>query len=267
MTCKHIDDFLDQQWSRADQAVPRNVAQHLEQCDSCRRLFRLVRRDPPAWQASRQAHTRIQEAVLGSLQPVAPEPPARFALDLLMASSAVLLTGITISGVRSPWTMTSWQFLTVVLLLACGSILLVFSLTRQLTPGASHRINPRVLVPALAVTFVCALFLLFPWRMSGGFWSRGLICFSFGVAFAGLASIPLWMVVRRRAVLSPVLTGATMGLFAGMLSAAVIHLGCPLATGPHQAIWHAAVPASSALLGFLAGQVSGRGPRVFRPAP
>lgn len=267
MTCKHVDDFLDQQWSRADQAVPRNVAQHLEQCESCRRLFRLVRRDAPGWQASRQALASIQEAVLGSLQPVAPEPPAKFALDVLMVSSAILLTGITISGVRSPWTMTALQFLTVGLLLASGSILLVFSLTRQLTPGASHRINPRVLVPALAVTFVCALLLLFPWHTSGRFWFRGLICFSFGVTFAGLASIPLWMVVRRRAVLSPALTGATMGLFAGVLSAAVIHLGCPLATGPHQAIWHAAVPASSALLGFLLGQFSGRGHLVSRAAP
>ena len=267
MTCKHVDDFLDQQWSRADQAVPRSVAQHLEQCQSCRRLFRLVRRDTPGWQPSRPAQTSIREALLGSLQPVAPEPPATFAFNLLTVSLAILLAGITISSVRSPWTMTLWQFVTVVLLLASGGMLLVFSLTRQLTPGASHRINPRVLVPALAVTFVCALFLLFPWRMGGRFWFRGLTCFSFGVTFAGLASIPLWMVVRRRAVLSPALTGATMGLFAGVLSAAVIHLGCPLATGPHQAIWHAAVPASCALLGFLAGQFSGGGPRVSRRTP
>jgi hypothetical protein len=255
MTCKQVDSFLDHQW-QGDQPVQREVAAHLENCEACRSLFRLVRRDKTSWAPGAAVDARIQNVVFGNLQAVHPEPPREFAFDLLQVCSLIMLVGIVIAGIRSPWTMTWWQFLTVGLVLALSSILLAFSLTRQVTPGAAHHVNPRVLVPALAVAFVCAMLLLFPWNASRHFWVRGLLCFSFGISFAALASIPLWIVVRRRAILSPALTGATMGLFAGVLSAAVIHLGCPLAAGPHQAIWHATVPGFSALLGFLLGQFS-----------
>ncbi|HZS50963.1 MAG TPA: NrsF family protein [Bryobacterales bacterium] len=260
MTCEQIDRFLDQQWSSGDRAVPQQVAEHLQQCEPCRQLFRLVRRTAPDWQVPPESQARLTEAVLQSLEPVLPLGRRRFTLDLLGAFLVILLLGIAVAGIRSPWVMSAGQFLTVTLVLAAGAIVLALSLARQVMPGSSHKVKPGVLLAAIAAAFAGSLLLLFPWDMSGRFWFRGLLCFSFGAVLACVATVPLWMIVRRGALLSPALTGASTGLLAGVLSAVVIHLGCPMATAPHLAIWHAAVPVFSAFAGFLVGHFSSHHP-------
>ncbi len=260
MTCEQIDRFFDQQWSGRDQAVPQQVAEHLQKCEPCRQLFRLVRRTAPEWEVSPEHQARLTGAVLESLEPVLPLARRQFTLDLLGAFLVILLLGIAVAGVRSPWVMSAGQFVTVTLVLAAGAVMLALSLARQVTPGSAQKIQPGVLLAAIAATFSGSLLLLFPWDMSGRFWFRGLLCFSFGAVLACLATVPLWMIVRRGALLSPALTGASTGLLAGVLSAVVIHLGCPMTTAPHLAIWHAAVPVFSAFAGFLLGHFSGDHP-------
>jgi hypothetical protein len=129
-------------------------------------------------------------------------------------------------------------------------------LSRQVSPGAHYRIPPRALVFSVATAFLCLSLLLLPWRATSRFWSWGLMCFSFGSVLAAVATIPLWMLVRRGAILSPGLTGAATGLLAGLLSTTVVHLGCANTTAPHVALWHAGVPIFSALVGFLLGSYS-----------
>ena len=47
MTCKHIDAFLDQQWSGSEPPVPREVSEHIDGCEACRNLLLVLRRRSP----------------------------------------------------------------------------------------------------------------------------------------------------------------------------------------------------------------------------
>lgn len=261
MTCKQIDAFLDQQWSGPGTPVPRNVAGHLESCAACRRLFRSLAGSATDRQPSAQVQSQIERAVIGSLEPVEPLAPARkFTFDLLAVFVLIAAAVAAIVGVRAPWRMTGLQFAALTSALLVGAALLAVSLSRQVSPGARYRIPPKALVLSVAIAFLCLSLLLLPWRMTNRFWSWGLMCFSFGSVLAAVATIPLWMLVRRGAILSPALTGATTGLLAGLLSATVVHLGCANTTAPHVALWHAAVPIFSALVGFWLGNHSRRHP-------
>ena len=254
MTCNQIDAFLDQQWHGPGTSIPRNVARHLEQCAACRKLLASLDGPAPGAQPSRQVQSQIENAVLGSLQPVKPLAPAwEFTRDLLAVFVFILVAGMAIAGVRSPWRMGRWQCAALTSVLVGGSVLLAVSLSRQISPGARHRISPRALIIAVATAFLGGALLLLPWRMTSPFWLWGALCFSFGSVLAAVATVPFWLLARRGAILSPTLTGASIGMLAGLLSATVVHLGCANITAPHVALWHAAIPVFTALVGFRLG--------------
>jgi hypothetical protein len=254
MTCNQIDAFLDQQWHGPGTSIPRPIALHLEQCATCRTLLASLDGSGPGAQASPRVQSQIENAVLGSLQPVKPLAPAReFTVDLLAVFAFILVVGMAIAGVRAPWRMGRWQCATLTSVLVGGAVLLAVSLSRQISPGARHRVSPRALIVAVATAFLGGALLLLPWRMTSQFWLWGGLCFSFGAVLAAAATVPFWRMARRGAILSPALTGATIGMLAGLLSATVVHLGCANITAPHVALWHAAIPVFTALAGYRLG--------------
>ena len=257
MTCKHVDEFFDHQWGGPNAAVPLDVAKHLEQCETCRNLSGLLRRSWPERRLSERVQSRIESAVLGSLEPVSLVPSTtKFVFGFLAVFALGLLLSVSITGLRGLRVMSLEQVVVVGSVLIAGGVLLAVSLSRLVVPGARHKIQPKVLVVSVALAFLCALALLFPWKASGRTWSWSLTCFSVGSLLAVLATFPLWMLVRRGAVLWPAITGAATGLLAGLVGATVINLGCPTITAPHLLAWHATVPISCTLAGFLVGKFS-----------
>ncbi len=258
LTCQQVDAFFDQQWGGRDAPVPRNVADHLEQCAACRNLLELLRRQGPERPVSAGVQSQIESTVLGSLEPVTLVPSTTgFVLAFLAVFALGLLVSVSITGLRGLHRMNLVQVLVVGSVLVAGGVLLAVSLSRLVVPGSRHRIQPKVLVVSVAAAFLCALALLFPWKLEARAWYWNLSCFSVGSLLALLATFPLWLLVRRGAVLWPALTGAATGLLAGLVGATVINLGCPTITAPHLITWHATVPISCTLAGFLVGKLSG----------
>lgn len=254
MSCRQIDEFLTSRPGGAPGSIPPGVAEHLQLCQACRRLVECVQSGASARQVPRGLQNEIEAALVKSLQPVRPLPSARvLAAAFAVVYALVLVVGASVKGIHSVHVQSAGQFFTIGLILAAGSALLASSLSRQLTPGALYRIPPRLLVFSILMALSSGFVLLFPCRPDPTFWSWGWSCFRYGSLWTILTAIGLWLLVRRGAILSPVLTGATAGLLAGFTGAAIIHLGCLNVTAPHLAIWHAAVPAAGALAGFLLG--------------
>lgn len=259
MSCKEIDEFLDDRVSRVETSVPGWVAAHCRQCARCQQLLELLEtrvriQPPPA-----DLLSRVDEVIAGSLRAVTPLSSARsFVLGFLTIVVALAGGGIVTMGVGATRVMGIWQFAGVGSILGASAVLLAISLSRQMAPGSQQKVRPAMLVFSLLACFPLALLLLFPWKLAGGFVSAGWHCASAGLVLVVPASVCFWFLVRRGAILAPGLTGATIGLLAGLVGATALHFGCEIAAAPHLVVWHAGLPVFSALAGFLIGRLSGR---------
>jgi hypothetical protein len=63
----------------------------------------------------------------------------------------------------------------------------------------------------------------------------------------------LWLVLRHGAILSPKLTAATAGGFAGLIGLTVLEVHCPILNRYHILIWHMGVVLLSMLGGLSLG--------------
>ncbi len=269
MTCRQIDEFLDHQVSGADPSLPQWVAEHCRDCERCRKLLELLRGKLPDQELPRSLQSQIESAVLGSLKPVSPLPSTRgLMLGFLATFTLLSLVGVMMMGGGALRVMSIWQFASVGLILGTGAVLLAISLSWLMVPGSYQRIRLKALIFCVAAAFLFALALLFPWRTEGMFVTTGLRCATAGFVLIAPASVCFWLLVRRGAILSPGLAGATTGLLAGLTGAMVLHFGCVIAKAPHLIVWHAGVPISSALAGFVLGKVAAhRSPTQGRGTP
>ena len=81
--------------------------------------------------------------------------------------------------------------------------------------------------------------------------NTGLLCLEIGLACAIPAAALLWLVLRRGAILSPVLTGATAGALAGLSGLTVLEVFCPNLNKYHILVWHLGAVLAS-IIGCLA---------------
>jgi hypothetical protein len=197
---------------------------------------------------------RIQKTVLESLAPVRPVPgPGGFAWAFLGVFAAVLLLGAGATGVRSARVMTGWQFVGASLVLVAVAAAVALALGSLAIPGSRRRFPPAALLPGAAATLSAATAVLFPWRLGDRFWLGGLACLVYGLAWALPAGALLWLLLRRVLLVDRAITVAAAGLLAGLAGMGVVHLGCTNVAALHVALWHVAVPATSAAAGFILG--------------
>jgi hypothetical protein len=265
MTCAQIDEFLDDPVSSRAAALPRWIDEHCRRCERCRRVLELLRSNRPPTPVSGRLQSQLEETVLRTLKPVSSLPPARtFVLLFLSIFALVTVAEISLMGAPATRALSAWRFLGIAAILGAGAVLLSISLSRQMTPGSYHRIRPGSLTVVLAGACLLAYGGLFPWAMDSRFLANGFRCVSAGLALAIPPGVCVWVLMRRGAILSAGLAGATAGLFAGLLGALVLHFGCLLLQAPHVVLWHGAVPVGSAALGFLLGRLAGWRNRIVR---
>lgn len=177
MNCRQIDEYLDRLWSSPGASVPQGATEHFRDCGRCRSVFEFLQARAPDQPLSPHLQSRIEKAVLGSLKPVSPLPPNRaFVLGFLAIVVLLLLGGAGVVGNAGVAAKTFWQFTGVAFIPGAGAFLLAVSLSWQLAPGSYHRVSPRLLIFSVAIAFLAAAGLLFPWRADGGFVSPGLRC-------------------------------------------------------------------------------------------
>jgi hypothetical protein len=81
------------------------------------------------------------------------------------------------------------------------------------------------------------------------FWANNWAFIRTGTPIAALAVVPLWLVLRRGAILCPAMTGAATGLF----GTTALEIHCPNLDARHILVSHPGV----AVIGLTAGLVVG----------
>lgn len=255
MTCQQIDAFLDEQDNSRSAGIPPPVAAHLKQCPRCRQLVEALQNQEPATPLSPRLQQQIESALLTSLAPVSRIPSTgRLTAGLIAVFILLIAVGLSLVGGRGFHLMHHWQVAGIIFILGACATLLATSMSRQLTPGSLHKVRPATLVLFLTGVIMIGPALLFPWELSSGFVSGGWLCGVAGLVFmipAAACFLLLWL---RGTVLAPALAGATTGLLAGSVGAAVLHFGCETITALHLGIWHGTAPAFGAAAGFLLGK-------------
>jgi hypothetical protein len=109
---------------------------------------------------------------------------------------------------------------------------------QEIIPGSKHRTNAiaTILVPTLLLALLVSV--LFHNFNLNGFVSLGIPCFRLGVVCAAISAALLCLFLRKGLFATPILAGATVGLFAGLVGIAVLALHCPIENSAHILVWH-----------------------------
>jgi hypothetical protein len=253
MTCREIDSVLIS-YSTTKELAPE-AAEHISNCETCGRLVWVLSESRTVSSLPADRTKRISAVMLGNLKPVRPLAPARiFIFGFALAFLAVVAVGSFLSGTGGWSVLSGFQKAAMFGPLAACAGLLVWSLVRLMVPGSKHVIRPIWFSIAALMLLLIVIATVFHPLPESGFVSSGLRCLRTGSAWAAPAGFLLWLLLRRGAVLSPGLTGATAGGLAGLAGLMVLEVKCPNLSTYHILVWHWGV----ALVAMLGGLALGR---------
>ena len=256
MNCDEAGRILSQEGVPA--RLPAEVQQHLNECSRCRQFSRAL--EPAGSDSPSAAQLEaIQKRLAADLLPVRPLAPAGYFLSALtVIFVCVVAIGVWWLGTAGLAAMSTLQASAILSALAVGAALLAYSLVQQIAPGSAHFMPPRPL--PLGVMAVAALFIavLFQFQRERIFWDGVWGCIRVGALLATLAAVPMWLVLRRGAILSPSLTGAAAGLLAGLAGTAALEIRCPNLDAWHRLAAHLGIAVLGAIFGFVAGLIRER---------
>ena len=252
MNCDDVGRILSE--ASASARLPEQVTEHLKECPRCLNAARAL--DPSALQDSPTADQlrEIEKALLADLHPVRPlaRPIYRFAALVAIFVSAVA-AGISWLGTAGLSAMSGPQAAAVLSALTVGALMLAYFLAQHMTPGRAHGAGLRVLPIAILSLLVFLITLLFPLWSEPDFWRAAWNCIRPGAVIAALAAAPLWLILRRGAILSPAWAGLSAGLLAGLAATAALEVYCPILNAWHILAAHVGVAGLSAAAGLLFG--------------
>jgi hypothetical protein len=151
--------------------------------------------------------------------------------------------------------------------LAISAGLLAYSLVNQMIPGSRHRIPPGLLPVGIAISLAIVVAVLFQFQHEQSFWTDGWSCIRVGTAIGALTAIPVWLVLRRGAILSPGMMGMGTGLLAGLAGTSALEIHCPNLNGWHILLSHLGVAVLAALAGLILGLVAENNKIILRRQP
>jgi len=249
MNCNEVGRALSE-----ESRLPLEAEEHVRSCNRCRELVSALNitapMDPPSPATLRQ----IADKMATNLRPVRPMAPARYFFGALV-SIFVFIVALDVyrMGAYALAVMTPLQTAAILSALAISSALLAYSLVHQMVPGSLHRIPPRLLPVAIIISLTIAIIVLFQFQHERNFWGNTWGCIRAGTPIGALAAVPFWMVLRRGAILSPGITGAATGLFAGLVGTSVLEIHCPNLDAWHILASHLGVAILCALAGLVIG--------------
>jgi hypothetical protein len=269
MNCRDVDRALIELEESPAISFPPEAQEHVRSCRRCQGFVDALNISIDPGSASPATLRQIERAMVADFLPVRPVAPAarRFAVFGGIFGCFVAF-GVYRMGAFAIAVMSPLQACAILSALAISAGLMAYSLANQMVPGSPHRIPPRPLAGGILISLPVAIVLLFQFQHEADFWTGNWACISAGTPFSVLAAIPLWLVLRRGAVLSPRMTGAATGLLAGLVGTSVLEIHCPNLDAGHILVAHLGVSLLCATAGFLIGlavEIIGR--RLFdRPA-
>jgi hypothetical protein len=252
MNCNHASQSLIRNYDVS--RLPSDTQNHLKNCGSCKNLIRVLASPVLSSQPSSQTLRWIERAIMNDLGVVKPVAPAgRFFMGLVAIFVVFALLIAYRLGAFGIGAMSPWQLGRIFAAIAISFGLLILSLLRQIVPGSRHRISPRLLPMGVVISLILVISISFQFQHEANFWGRGWVCLSLGLPIGGLAALPLWMVLRRGAILYPAMTGAATGLIAGLVGTSVLEIHCPNLNGWHTMVWHLGVAVVCSITGLGLG--------------
>ena len=251
MNCKDVVRALSEA-----SPLPTHAQDHVRSCNRCQELIRGLNSpasvDPPSSSTLRQ----IAAGMATNLRPVRPLAPARYFFAAFVGIFLSIATlGVYRLGAFGIRVMTPLQNTAIFSVLAVSTGLLAYSLVHQMVPGGRQRISPRLLPVAILILLTIAMAVLFQFQHEPNFWGKAWACIQAGTPFGILAAAPFWLMLRRGAILSPILTGTATGLFAGLVGTSVLEAHCPNLHASHILVSHLGVAILCALAGLAIGWV------------
>ena len=261
MRCEDIDRFLD----TPGLGLPPEAAEHLRECERCRRLVQVLQAELPAPAVPVNLQARIQQTLRSDLKSTKPIWPSAFFTAMFLGIVGLLGAAMVLQGgARGLRALTPIQWGVVATILLAGAAFLAVSLSRQMVPGGRLIVRPGVLLFGVVAAMALAVGVLYPWKVEGPFVEWGAACTIPGALFALPPGFVFLLILRRGAVLSPGSLGASAGFLAGLAGAIGLHLQCWVVEAPHVLVWHLPVPVIGAGLGYLIGRAAGSRRRFRR---
>jgi len=257
MNCNDLNQTLVNQ-ARTQEAIastlPPEAEEHLKICEPCRQLVGAL--SMPVGPASPSPATlrQIERRLMADLRPVRPIAPRPYLVAILIAAFVCVVgVGVNRVGASALAVMTPLQTGVILGALAISASLLANSIVNQMTPGSRRRIPPGLLPLGTTMCLAIAIAVLFEFQREQNFWVNGWACIRTGTSIGALAAVPLLLVLRRGAILSPAITGATTGLLAGLAGASALQIHCPNLDAWHILVAHLGVAVFGGVAGLLLG--------------
>jgi hypothetical protein len=229
----------------------------LKRCKRCQELVRALNVAIPAGPASPATLRQIERGIAADLRPVRPLAPKSYVFAALVAIFVCFVTvGVYRLGAFAIRVMSPLQAGVILGTLAISTALLAYSLVHQMVPGSRHRIPPRLLPVGIMISLAVAIAVLFQFQHQQTFLPNTWACLRAGIPMGALAAVPLWLVLRRGAILSPRMTGAATGLLAGLVGTSALEVHCPNLDAWHILVSHLGVAVLGAMAGLVIGFVS-----------
>ncbi len=268
MNCNDVDYALIDVESAAAQFPPQ-AREHVLGCKRCQELVRALNIPVTADALSPEVLRQIERGIIADLHPVRPLAPARYLFAVFVGIfMSIVALGVYRMGAFAIAVMSPLQASAILGALAASAGLLAYSLIQQMVPGSRHHIPPRWLAAGIVVSLAFAIAVLFQFHHDRNFWTNGWACLRAGTPIGIIAAIPIWLVLRRGAILSPGMTGTATGLFAGLVGTSVLEIHCPNVDAWHILVAHLGVSVLCALAGLvvgLAAEIIGRWRRKIVP--
>lgn len=255
MTCHDMEVLIIS--SRLAVSGSPEAAAHIAGCESCGRLVRELEKGEQASSPSPEQLDRIKTKLLADLKPAKPLPPAGVLvfplMFILVVIAAVGGAALGIAGWRA---LNLLQKSAVFPALAAGAGVLAYTTAWLMVPGTRLTRSPYLYVFAVLGSMAAACISLFDPHEESTFVSTGLVCLRIGLECAVSATVLFWLLLRRGAILNPMLMGATAGALAGLSGLAVLELFCPNLNEYHILVWHLGSVLVSTVIGLAIGTIA-----------
>ena len=264
MNCNDVNEALDVAPSAG--TCNLEIRKHLDRCSRCRKLVAALGSPKSEAFLSTSILQQIESRILSDLRPVRRTRKERLLVALALIFVCSVAFGVSRIGAYALAVMSPLQAAVMLAAVGVGAALTTYSLGSQIMPGSLHRIRPQILPLAVILSLALATVLLFQFQHERNFWAASWWCIRAGTKFGALAAVPLWLVSRRGAVLSPITTSLAGGLFAGLVGTAVLEIHCPILDAWHILFAHLGVPILFTALAIAAGLVLDNGAVVAEKA-
>jgi hypothetical protein len=252
MNCNDIDQALDK--GAITIAQEREIEEHLIGCSRCRKLVEVLSQPQSETSvSSTPLLEQIERRLLSDLHPVRRTKKEY----LLIALATIFVVGVAFGvyriGAFALAVMTHLQAGVMLSAVVIAAVLASYSLVNLILPGNLQPISPSILPWGVALFFATATVLLFQFQQERHFWPAAWWCIRTGTEFGALAAVPLWFVLRRGAVLLPVVTGLVSGLFLGLVGVMALEIHCPILDARHILFAHLGVLVILSTVGLAVG--------------